>query len=102
MEIASSSWVLNFSSIHDFISDSDLESLHVCDPERDGQPLLPLHAQDVHRPPPPGEVRPRQPRRQEGHYQGHLVGHTQGGGRLGEYLDTLYSLELVLNLRSYI
>ena len=95
MEIASSSWVLNFSSIHDFISDSDLESLHVRDPERDGQPLLPLHAQDVHRPPPPGEVRPRQPRRQEGHHQGHLVGHTQGSCGLGEYLDTLYLLELI-------
>ena len=59
--------------------------------ERDGQPLLPLHAQDVHRALAPREVRPRQPVGQEANHEGDVVGHTEGSCRLGEKSNTTYS-----------
>ncbi len=50
--------------------DPNLEPVHVRDPVGDRDPVLPVHAQDVHRPPPPGEVRPLNPGGEDG-WRGH-------------------------------
>ena len=56
------------------VSDSNFRLVHVRDFERDGDALLPLHAQDLHRPVASREVREGHARREEG-------GRKQNGGK---------------------